>query len=358
MKQFFYLISFLFISSILQAQTDEVGDIYEIWTYPVVYNHNEEVSWYFDLSGTGFSEDEDVYIWIWSPSEPDAGNWENSSEFAKLTYIGNFVWKFDLIPTEYFGMTPSDINSSPGYWLRLKDKLGTKMSTVSNIPYIDFSSFYTSNELTKSYPNEPILDRPLSILFNSNLVSEFENATSVHLHSGLNYWDIVQEYQSWVPAIVEKTRLKELGNGFYKMDLIPSEYFETPDGYVMENMNYLFVKDDWAATIPDQILFAADVVPPPPPIFSFFPIKISHKDFLGLSRTNNEPGINTLFYEITADGVFIEGEFEGNTTLITGFIDLVTALQGRSDLESIHVVVTDNNDRLISEQDIQLVQLD
>ncbi|MFQ3180901.1 MAG: hypothetical protein ACI9Z4_000488 [Polaribacter sp.] len=358
MRKFYSILAFIILSINVNAQTTELGDITGTWSFPKVYNYDEQVSWYFDLSGTGFEDAEELYIWIWSPSEPDANNWENSSEFAKLTYEGNFVWKFDLTPTEYFNLSASDIAASAGFWLRLKNKDGTRMSKVTNLPYTTFSSFYTSDELIRAYPENPILDQPLSILFNSNLASNFAGATSVHMHSGLNNWSILQEYQSWAPAVVEKTKLKDLGNGFYKMDLIPSEYYETPPNFVMENMNFLFVKDDWAATTPEQILYAADVEPPPPAVFSFFPLKISHKDILGIRRVNNEVGINKLFYKITADTISLQGEFEGNITLIAGFIDLASALEGLVALESIHIVVKDNRDNLIIETDIPLIKLD
>ena len=360
----FLYIALFFLSSItLNAQTNqttELGDVTGLWSFPRVYNYDEETSWYFDLSGTGFDDAEELYIWIWSPSEPDAGNWENSSDFAKLTYEGNFVWKFDLTPSEYFSVTPAEIANSPGFWFRLKNKDGSRMSTVANMPYTNFSNFLSSDESIRAYPTNPILNEPLSILFNSNLVSGFENATSVHMHSGLNGWSILQEYQSWVPEIVEKTKLKNLGNGFYKMDLIPSEYYnDIPPNFEMENMNFLFVKDDWVATSPEHILFAADVIPPPPAEFSFFPLRISHKDILGFKRINNEAGINKLFYKITANNnIVLEGEFEGNTTLISGFIDLATPLENLSELESIHIVITDNRNNLIIETEIPLIKLD
>lgn len=359
MKTSFSLITFLFLSAAINAQTDEVGDIVNIWSFPEVYAYDEEVSWYFDLSATGFQEDEDVYIWIWSPSEPDAGNWENSSEFAKLNYEGNFIWKFTLTPTVYFSMTPEDIAASAGFWLRLKDKTGTKMTTVTNVAYTDFSEFYTANEIMRAYPTMPVLDQPLSILFNSNLAENFDGATSVHMHSGLNSWQILQEYQPWVPEVLEKTKLRDLGNGFYKMDLIPIQYFDNvPQDFELENINFLFVKDDWVATSPEFILFADEVTPPPPPVFSYFPLKISHQDLLGITRVNNELGINRLDYTITADDLIIEGQFEGNTVRITGFIDLVTPLKDKPELQSIHLLVKDNNGTVVHESEIPLITED
>ena len=98
------------------------------------------------------------------------------------------------------------------------------------------------------------------------MVPGFEDATSVHFHSGLNNWQVLQEYQAWLPDVSEKTKLKDLGNGFYKMDLIPKQYYNAPDDFVMENITFLMVAKDWAANSGDQIIYAGAFVPPPPPV--------------------------------------------------------------------------------------------
>ena len=352
------LFALLLVPNFIQAQTQEAGDVGAMWSYPVVYKYDEEVTWYFDLSATTFAAESDVYLWMWSPSEPDAGNWENSSDFAKLNYEGNLVWSMTLTPTLYFNRTPAEIASSAGFWFRLKDKTGTLQSSVAQVAYTDFSSFYTANELIRAYPTKPTIDKGLSILFNANLIPGFAGATSVHMHSGLNDWAILQEYQVWVPEVVEKTKLKDLGNGFYKMDLIPKTYFNAPDGFVMEKMNFLFVKDEWAATTPDQVLFAGEYIPPPPPVFGFFPLQISQKDFLGMSRKNNEPGVTKLIYKINAGSKVISGEFSGGTAEIKGFVNLVSELNGIPGLTEIHVLVKDNKDKTISDTTIPLKTLD
>lgn len=359
MKKFIHTILLaLFMLPNLVAAQEEMGPIAGTSSFPVVYNYDEQVTWYFDLSTTTFAPGEDIYIWIWSPSEPDAGHWENSSEFAKLTYVSGMTWTFTLTPTTYFSMTPEAIAASAGFWFRLKSKTGTKQSDVASIAYTPFASFYTANELIRAYPAAPALDKPLSILFNANLAPGFEGATSVHMHSGLNNWDIKVEYQAWIPEIVTKTQLKNLGNGFYKMDLIPKEYYNAPDGYVMTVMNFLFVKDNWASTTPDQVLNAAEYVPPPPPVFSFFPQQISKRDFLGIIRTNNEPGVVKLIYTITAGPAVISGEFSGGINEIKGFVNLVSELQNVQNLTEIHVLVKDNTGRTISDTNIPLKTVD
>lgn len=359
MKKILYtiLLALLMAPNFTQAQ-EAAGAVGSISSFPVVYKYDEQVTWYFDLSGTTFGETEDVYMWMWSPSEPDAGNWENSSDFAKLKYEGNMIWSFTLTPTIYFSRTPEQIAGGDGFWCRLKNKNGSKQSDVANVPYTDFSSFYTDNVLIKAYPTNPTIDKGLSILFNANLAPGFEGATSVHMHSGLNYWDIQQMYEAAKPDIAEKTKLKDLGNGFYKMDLVPKDYYNAPDGYVMENLVYLMVKDNWAKTTPDQILFAGEYIPPPPPTFGFFPLQISQKDFLGMSRKNNEPGVTKLIYTINAGSKVISGEFTGGVAEIKGFVNLVSELKGISNLTEIHVLVKDNKDKTISDTTIPLKTLD
>ncbi len=350
------LLAFMMVPNIMQAQ-ENMGTPNKIWSYPVIYKYDEQVTWFFDLSTTTFSETEDIYLWIWSPSEPDAGNWENSSDFAKLTYEGNKIWSFTLTPTVYFSTTPDEIAASAGFWFRLKDKTGSKQSEVSSVAYTTFADFATSNELVRAYPPAPTLTGGLSILFNANLQEGFADATSIHFHSGLNNWDVKQEYQSWLPEIVEKTKLKNLGDGIYKMDLIPSEYYNTPDGYVMQNLVFLMVKDDWAGTTPDQVINAAEYIPPPPPKFMFFPSQISRKDFLCIIRTNNETNVNKLKYTVTAGDKIITGEFSGGVSEIKGFVNLVSELQDVNVTE-IHVLVKDNNDRVISDTTMPLKTVD
>lgn len=346
------LLAFMLLPNLASAQ-QAMGPINKTWSFPVVYKYDEEVTWYFDLSTTTYAPGEELYLWIWSPSEPDAGNFNNSSDFARLTYVSGMTWKFTLTPTVYFSRTPEEIAASAGFWFRIKDDAGTKQSDVANIAYTPFDSFFTANELIRSYPTAPTLDGGISILFNANLAPGFADATSVHFHSGLNNWDLKVEYQAWIPEIVTKTQLKNMGGGFYKMDLVPKEYYNAPDGYIMQNLVFLMVKDNWAGTIPDQVINAAEYVPPPPPVFNYFPMQLSKRDFLGIMRTNNEPGVIKLIYTVTAGTVTLNGEFTGGVSEIKGFVNLVSALQNVNP-EQIHVRVVDNNGRVISDTDIPL----
>ena len=90
MKSFYYYIGLLLAVLLpLQSLADDPvthGGPNRMWTVPTVFEVDQPVTFYFDMTDAGFREGVDLYLWCWNPSEPDAGNWENSSDFAKLTY--------------------------------------------------------------------------------------------------------------------------------------------------------------------------------------------------------------------------------------------------------------------------------
>lgn len=105
---------------------------------PAAYQFDKEATFHFDLSGVDVLESgTDLYLWAWTPSEPDAGNGGNSSEFAKLTYVNdsNKQYTMTMKMTDYFNMTAQQIADSAdhGYiWLKVKTKDGSWWSDVAN----------------------------------------------------------------------------------------------------------------------------------------------------------------------------------------------------------------------------------
>jgi len=347
------------------------GAPFKMWTYPAITALDEEVTWYFDLSGTSFADGGDLYLWAWSPFEPDAGHWDNSSDFAKLVYVGNMVWKKTLTPTQYFKMTAADIKPTAGFWLRLKDKAGTIQSDVINVPgsWRDLDAFISGNATVKIFPEKFYIDQPLSILVNAKLVwtgavqGGLVGASELHLHSGLNTWaDSVVKYQAWIPAQVQKTLFKSLGNDIYKFDMVPNQYYNTGDGFIMENISFVIPNQDWSKVGQDQgpkdfIFLAPGVVAPPSPSLYIFPKKFSQKDIIVIGRLNNEKNMSKLTYTITAGTKTLSGDFTGARPDMKAYVDLLTGLANAASLDHIHVLIKDNNSRTILDSDISLVQL-
>lgn len=351
--------------------TDEVGAPAKVWTYPVVYALDQEVTWYFDMTGTGFSEKQDLYLWAWSPSEPDAGNFDNSSDFAKLEYVSGMLWKKTLTPTKYFNKTVADIEASSGFWMRLKGKGNEKQSDVIQAPWSvgDIKTFKESGETVQIFPQKFYLDEPLSILVNaeklwvggtqSGLAGE-----EIFFHSGLNNFaaGAIVEANMGDPNLVKKTKLTPIGNNIYKIDFIPREYYGVGEDFVMENIEFLFPSKDWAKVGTNEggknfVMLAPGVPIPLDPIFSFFPQKFSQYDILTLIRKNNEKNSQGLVYTIIAGGKTITGEFTGNKDEMKAYINLFQSLSTEPSIDKINLLVKDKNGAEILKTDIPLVPL-
>lgn len=351
--------------------TEDVGTPAKVWTYPVIYALDQEVTWYFDMTGTGFTEKQDLYLWAWSPSEPDAGNFDNSSDFAKLEYVSGMTWKKTLTPTKYFNKTVADIEASAGFWMRLKGKGNEKQSDVIQAPWSvgDIKTFKESGEAVQIFPQKFYLDEPLSILVNaeklwvggtqSGLAGE-----EIFLHSGLNNFaaGAIVEANMGNPDLVKKTRLTPIGNNIYKIDFIPREYYGVGEDFVMENIEFLFPTKDWAKVGTNEggknfVILAPGIPIPLDPIFSFFPQKFSQFDILTLIRKNNEKNSQGLIYTITAGTKTITGEFTGNKDEMRAYINLFQSLSTEPSIDKINLLVKDKNGAEIIKTDIPLVPL-
>ncbi|OJV79853.1 hypothetical protein [Proteiniphilum sp.] len=350
--------------------TDDLGGPARVWTYPVIYAMDQEVTWYFDMTDSGFSEGEDLYMWVWSPTEPDAGNFDNSSEFAKLEYVGDMVWKKTLIPTQYFGANVQDIENSAGFWMRLKRKGNEVQSDVFSMTWSvgEVRSFLESGDPVKIFPEKFYLNEPLSLLVNAEKIWVGGDqgglaGEEIHLHSGLNNFqaDAMVEYQAWIPEVSEKTKLTPIGNNLYKIDFIPREYYGVEEDFIMENIEFLFPAKDWAKVGTDEggknfTILAPGVPIPPDPVFYFFPQRFSQLDLLTLVRLNNEKN-SKLSYTITGGGKTITGEFTGTLANLRAYINLFEVFSGDASLDKIHLVVTNQNGSEIVKTDIPLVPL-
>jgi hypothetical protein len=350
------------------------GRIAEIWTQPAVFKADEPVSWFFDVTGTPLDgESEGIYMWSWFPKEPDAGHWSNPSSFAALTQVEGNIWRFDLTPTEYYGVPADSITAFYGL---LKNKDGSKVTDAfapdqtpaNDIRLYDLSTI-KGTALLDYYPKDFTVDRPLSVLVNTNntwsgcettaVQGDLANATNVHVHGGVNYWNIVVENNA---TNLSKTELTSMGDGIYRMDWILKDYFALPDDYELNNINMVFANDTWshmgkAQSCADFLITAPEAPVEPVSELIFFPQKISRKDILIIIRKKNESFVTGLTYTITAGAVALTGSFEGNSNEMTAYIDLVTGLKDLTNPDKINVVIKDNTGRTITNTDIPLVSL-
>lgn len=277
MKKNIWLLMALLMSSVVAMAQEELGNP-KVYTVPAVFYPTDEVTFYFDMADAGFKDGEELYWWVWQPTEPDAGNWENSSDFAKLEYLGDNMYKKTFVPVDYFFQNQTRFATKDellafmeqdwgeaGFWSRLKTKNGQIQSGVFCVEHnrteiADFAASGNeyqifSGDKTVGYTDKWTMNKPLSILFNGDLL-KIEGRTLNEwasdgdfkffgTHAGLHGFytnqndevveydfsdppapNLNQQFNVWRPGCIEKTSLKQIGHGVWRWNLtIPQEYF-------------------------------------------------------------------------------------------------------------------------------------
>lgn len=327
------------------------------WTVPAVFTPDQEVTFYYDVTDVGFPEGVELYLWAWQPTEPDAGNGDNSSEFAKLTYLGDNIYCKTMVPTKYFNSTVEAMSDAnfPGFWQQLKTKRDDLWSTEFAAPDSrseweaigkkkDQGVFIYSGKKVKNFTDKWTLNEPLTFIFNPEVfqvggktMEEFAKQANFHsfnIHSGMDDWTYEQGVKVWIPGCMDKTNVKKLSNGYYSWSMkTPYDYYSwnyADDGskantglesdYEPTNIAWLMVgvinKDDgstdWGGTCPNQSAKAGQAVPYPDPSFSYFPTKLCANDILTLTRQYNGKLDGELTCKVIAGNKELTGVLAGN----------------------------------------------
>ena len=411
MKKAFFLITVLLMccATALQAQTIDHGAPQRMWTVPTVFEVDKPVTFYFDMTDTGFKEGTELYLWCWNPTEPDAGNWGHSSDFAHLTYEGDNIYSITMTPTSYFsggttGKTPEDIyaicqsDDWPGFWARLKTRDGSEESDVfqatdsratwksikqsGNGVTFEAAAFQGN---TLSLTDKFTLNQPLTIVFNPDVfniggttMTEYAKQAgfnSFNLHSGLNDWTYLQNVAAWDDKCVEKTKLQKQSNGFYTISMKTvydyySYNFPKNDGVSaptgletdteIDNLSWLLVgvvNGVWKDSSPDAVQKAGTAEVYPDPQFTIFPTKVCAKDILTLTRKYNGKRDGNITYTLKANEKTIEGIMEGNRDKRQKSVDLSTLTEG-SNASSIIITLRNEAGKLLVNTEISLTQPD
>lgn len=391
----------------------------KVWTVPAVWTADEEVTFYYDVTDVGFPEGADLYLWAWNPSEPDAGNGDNSSDFARLTYRGDNIYTITMVPTEYFGVDKSafEDDSWAGLWQQLKTKRDDVWSTEFAAPdnRTEIKDFLASGSGVKfysgsnhSYTEKFNLTQPLSVLFNGDAYKMADGRTLNEIardpdfvqygaHSGLSGtyngedmdWNPQQTLDVWRPMTLRKTGLKSLGNGLWKWDVeTPAEYYSynwgdgeegaaqktptlfgtDPDAktdYQCDALKYIIVEvvkdaagaNQWGATSGDQEQKAGTAEAYPDPAFSYFPTRFCALDIVTLIRQYNAKTDGALEYTITAGPATIKGIMDGTRDKRQASVNLMKELAGETSATQLQITITNAKGAVVVSQTIPLVPL-
>lgn len=391
----------------------------KVWTVPAVWTADEEVTFYYDVTDVGFPEGVDLYLWAWNPSEPDAGNGDNSSDFAKLTYHGDNIYTITMVPVKYFNVDKSAFEDDnwPGLWQQLKTKRDDLWSTEFAAPdnRTELKDFKTSGAGVKfysgsnhNYTEKFNLTQPLSVLFNGdvykmtdgrtlNEIAKDANFVQYGAHSGLagTYngedmdWNPQQSLDVWRPMTLKKAGLKNLGNGLWKWDIeTPATYYSynwgdgdegtaqktptlfgtDPDAvteYQCDALKYIIVEvvkdaagaNQWGANSGDQMQKAGTAEVYPDPVFSYFPSRFCALDILTLIRQYNARTDGELKYTLTTGNTTFTGIMNGSRDKRQASVNLVKELAGDQQATSLHLTITNAKGATVVDETLPLVPL-
>lgn len=366
------------------------------WTVPAVFTPDQEVTFYYDVTDVGFPEGVDLYLWAWQPSEPDAGNGDNSSEFAKLTYLGDNIYCKTMVPTEYFHTTVDAMTNADwaGFWQQLKTKRDDLWSTEFAAPdsrqewetiskNADQGVFVYSGKKVKNFTDKWTLNEPLTFVFNPKVftvagktMEEFSTTVGFEgfkIHSGMDDWTYKQLVKVWIPGSMEKTNVQKLSNGYYSWSMTsPYDYYSwnyADDGtkastglesdYEPTNIAWLMVgivNGEWGGKCADQSTKAGQAVPYPDPSFSYFPSKLTANDILTLTRLYNGKLDGDLNCKIIAGNKELTGVLDGNRDKRQLSVNLLDDVTDKT-ISDLKVVITNKAGVKVVDTTIPLVPL-
>lgn len=169
----------------IQGNGDATGSLHISFATPVscispitisgnptgTYVLDQPVTWTFDLTGSGFKAGQNIYMYAWSPTNPDP-DYNNSTSVSILTYVSGMIWSKTLTPTTYFSQTVSQIQGSAGFWMKLKDQTGKIETGAFNVPQTFVPTSIQTNQQNSArvYLDQSV--GKLKIGMNSN---EFDN---------------------------------------------------------------------------------------------------------------------------------------------------------------------------------------
>lgn len=339
MKNQIHKIMFFALLNLLTAGlANAEGEIKRIYSHPAIFTADEEVTLFFDVSGTDLAGEAAVYLWTWAPGDPANGNgdWDNSAEHMKLTLVNGNVWSFTMTPTEFYGKTVDEITEIHGL---LKTKTGNKQTddfkpeNGNAIVLFDLGSM--DSKIIDHRPYVYKVNEPMSIILNAkNAYSDgggdqgqLVGKEKVSMHSGVNGW------QNVVDSGQPKSILKKLNDNLYKLDIIPSEYWGTNDP--LTEINCLFNDNgDWGASGRDVGGGNFQLLPKLPEPekekeVSVFPTFFSLEDVVTLifnqatTEVENLQNETDIYFELSTDtGLAITGKAKntGNSKFISSLI--------------------------------------
>jgi hypothetical protein len=215
-----------------------------------------------------------MYIWTWKPAELPVGNpnvngtgekpWQNSNDALLMSPApekGEKVWKYEMIPTAFYGVTASQVYAS-GISLIVKPKNGggygdpdikTNDISISVTPpttdkgaLYNFPTVLLENEITTIVYDNSAEKKPT--------MQNLDPGTVLYCHLKAIAKDsitgVVSIYEPYkLLQVLNKPQFEMTYSGANKwiMSLIVNDYFRFPPTSIPQEMEMRILRANWAS---------------------------------------------------------------------------------------------------------------
>lgn len=273
MKKIVYLFIATFFAAVASGQT--------AWIEPENPDVNQPIRIYVDISKASNAEAADMkanpdgpyYIWTWKPSEARADSlvnglgdkpWKNSNDkliMKKDADKGANVWYFECIPTQFYGVTATQVYAAGiSFLVKPKDGGGYGDPDVKTEDYnLVVEPPKLDRGLLYSVPSTMLENEITSLIYEntSETKSTMQNLADgdVYMHMVATAKDTVSGNTITIePAKFlkvtdnSKLQMKKMADGRFKITMIPAKFLKVPVGYQLVDIEITVRKKVYASS--------------------------------------------------------------------------------------------------------------
>lgn len=235
-----------------------------IWTDPVIYNYDEDVTWYFDLSSEGNDikavlDEATLALWTWQPSNPGDEHLGGGYSFVQpemtLTHRGGYVYSITLKPTVLYNVTKAYIETSAisSFVMHIRVFSKDRDSDINcaafhiRYPHVLVNDLKTNNIPSTVYPpveegeDKPKVNAttPMAIMFNNDYVKA-DFTGDLFVNSSLNDGEHPVVYNAEHPDLTKAKTYFGVEDVYTFNIKNPSEFYGTAYDYQIDSIRYEF----------------------------------------------------------------------------------------------------------------------
>jgi hypothetical protein len=251
------------------------------WIDPDPTIATAKITIYVDLSKLDMSKDNNqrvandpgpMYLWTWKPYEFAAGSpkangtgekaWKNSNELLKMTPVpdkGPKVWKYEMIPTEFYELTASQVYASGlAFLVKPKDGGGYGDPDIKTDDItIPVNPPKTSKGAVYNFPSILLQDEITTIVYDNAAekkatMQKLDAGTELYVYLKATAKDtatgVITTYQPssffQVPTN-PALRMQNISATEWRLYIIPRTFFGIPANLIPQDVEVLVRKKDW-----------------------------------------------------------------------------------------------------------------